>query len=144
MRVGDRHCIKRLWEGVSANEIDETSTEEALHQADPDEAQAAARHHRRCAIRWRYCCRITLNGRERTSETDPEEEALHEADPDEAQAAARRHRRLCFAFNARITTDEEGRTSETDPEEEALYEADPDEAQGSPGHHSAKAVPEVV
>jgi len=98
MRVGDRHCIKRLWEGVSANEIDETSTEEALHQADPDEAQAAAR----------------------------------------------RHRRLCFAFNARITTDEEGRTSETDPEEEALYEADPDEAQGSPGHHSAKAVPEVV
>jgi len=33
----------------SANEIDETSTEEALHEADADEAQAAAGHHRPAA-----------------------------------------------------------------------------------------------
>ena len=68
------------------NEIDETSTEEALHEADADEAQPPARRHRQL---WFACItRITTDEEGRTCETDPEEEALHEADLDEAQAAA--------------------------------------------------------
>jgi radical SAM protein with 4Fe4S-binding SPASM domain len=46
MRVVDRHCMKRFWEGEAANEGDEADTEEALHETDPGEAQAATGHHR--------------------------------------------------------------------------------------------------
>jgi len=73
------------------NEIDETSTEEALHEADADEAQAAARRHRRPRA---FISKLATDEEGRTSETDPQEKALHQADPDETQAAAGHHRRI--------------------------------------------------